>query len=199
MVFKRYSKNSTEAEKAKIVFQFAVMLILSVVGGICFSNMLTPTAIQRFTAKLYISFNASSSDVSFLDIFSKIALVDVACVLLLFVFSFSFINYVVSDITILFCGFRFGVNSAVIKLAGFEQLGIGNSLVFWILKGLLLLFVLLYACLAAFKSLELRKAGVSRRTTINNKSLFRIVLYTISAIIITLLIDGLYCLLIYVL
>ena len=198
-MFRSYLKNSTETEKAKIVFQFAVMLIVSVIGGICFSNMLTPTAIQRFTAKLYISFNASSPEVSFWDIFSKIALVDIACILVLFVFSFSFINYVISDIVILFLGFRFGVNSAVIKLAGFEQLGIGNSLVFWIFKGVLLLAVVLYACLAAFKSLEFRKIGANRRTTINNKSLFRIILYTLSTIVVTLIIDGIYCLLIYVL
>jgi len=199
LIFSKYRKKSADIEKAKIVFQFAVMLITSVLGGMCFSNLMSPSAIQRFTAKLYISFNASSVDVSFLDIFIKVALVDVICVALLFVFSFSFINYVVSDIVIIFLGFRFGMTAAIIKLSGISQIGLANSLFYWILKGSILFGILLYACVAAFKALELRRFGANSRPKINSRSLLHIVVSTVVAMAFILAVNGLYCLFVYIL
>lgn len=199
MIFSNYKQKSADIEKAKIVFQFAVMLVASVIGGMCFSNMLSSTAIQRFTAKLYISFNATSADVSFIDIFTKVAIVDVICVALLFVFSFSFINYIVSDMVIVFLGFRYGMSSAIIKLSDFSQIGLGNSLLFWIFKGLILFSIMFYASVAAFKALELRRFGANRRPKINNKSLLHIILFTALAMVFTLAVNGLYCLFVYIL
>ena len=199
MIFNSHKQKNADIEKAKIVFQFAVMLIASVIGGMCFSNMLTESAIQRFTAKLYISFNAMSNDVSFLNIFTEVALIDVICVALLFVFSFSFINYIVSDMVIIFLGFRFGMNAAIIKLSGFSQIGACNSLSFWIFKGIILFGIMLYACIAAFKALELRRFGANRRPRINNRSLLHIILFTLVAIVFILAVNGLYCLFVYIL
>lgn len=199
MIFSRHKQKGADIEKAKIVFQFAVMMVASVIGGMCFSNLLSASAIQRFTAKLYISLNATSADVSFLDIFIKVALVDIICVAILFVFSFSFINYIVSDIVIVFLGFRFGMNAAIIKLSGFSQIGVADSLWFWIFKGVILFGIMLYACVAAFKALELRRFGANRRPRINTKALLHIVLSSVVAIAFTLAFNGLYCLLVYIL
>ena len=199
MIFSRHKQKGADIEKAKIVFQFAVMMVASVIGGMCFSNLLSASAIQRFTAKLYISLNATSADVSFLDIFIKVALVDIICVAILFVFSFSFINYIVSDIVIVFLGFRFGMNAAIVRLSGFSQIGLLNSLLFWIFKGIILFGMVFYACVAAFKALEIRRFSTSRRPRINNKALLKIVLSTIASAAFTLAFNGLYCLLVYIL
>lgn len=199
MIFSNHKQRNADIEKAKIVFQFAVMLVASVIGGMCFSNLLTSSALQRFAAKLYISFNASSGEVSFIDIFTKIAVVDLVCIVLLFVFSFSFINYIVSDMILLFLGFRFGMNAAIIKLSGFSQIGLGNSLSFWVFKGLILFGIMLYTCVVAFKALELRRFGANRRPKISNKTLLHIIFFTALTMVFTLVVDGLYCLFVYIL
>jgi len=117
---------------------------------------------------------------------------------LLFVFSFSFINYAVSDLIIVFLGFRYGLMSSIIKQASFSVVGIGNSLSYWIIRMAVLLVVTFYSCKIAFYSLSVRKFSKNGRLVINNASLLRAVLLTIMTVGSVLILEALYCVFVFV-
>lgn len=193
-------KRETELEKNKIIFQFALMLIASVIGGICFSNLLSEVALEKAALRIISHFGVSS-DNGFSRLvwqYLGVCLPDIICALVLFLFSFSFVNYVVSDAVLVFLGFRYGVNSAIIKITSFSVVGVGNSLSYWLLRAAVLTVFMIFSCRMAFYSLSLRKFSQNGRLVLDRKALLSQMIYTLTVIGLLLMINGLYCIFIFV-
>lgn len=194
-----FDKKSIEVEKTKIVFQFTLMTVASAIAGMCFPRLLTSNAIGNITGNTVKYFNTHLIGSEVINEFLRLSLVDVTCILILFIFSFSFINYVVSDLTLIFISFRFGINAAVIKLASFELVGVGASLCFWLLKGIALPAFLIFCCRMATHSLQLRRFSSSNgRMIINKKATGAMLTITLTMLGTVLIINGLYCLFLYI-
>lgn len=193
-------RRETELEKNKIIFQFALMLIASVIGGICFSNLLSEGALERAALKIISHYGASADNgVSELVLqYLVVCLPDIICVLVLFLFSFSFVNYVVSDAVLVFLGFRYGVNSAIIKITSFSVVGVGNSLAYWLLRASVLTVFMIFSCRMAFYSLSLRKFSQNGRLALDRKALLSQIIYALTVIGLLLMINGLYCIFVFV-
>lgn len=196
-------KYAEETEKKKIVFQFALMLISAIIGGFCFSNLLSDSAVSDATLKMTEHFGVSlikGADISdaFLG-YVRFCLPDMICVLLLFVFSFSFVNYVVSDAVLVFLGVRYGINSAIIRIASFSVIGVGNSLAYWLLRAATLALFMIFSCRMAFYSLTLRRFSANGRLMIDKRALLSQVLYALTVLGSVFMINGLYCVFVFVL
>ena len=191
-----------EIEKAKIIFQFVLMIVASFIGGILFARLLSDTAIDKLSQNVISHFSLQLRERFYIgeliEAFFKVCRVDVACVIILFVFSFSFVNYIVTDIVLIFCGFRVGINVALMYSISLSNIGYANSIIFFIFKAILIATLLFYACKMAISSLHLRRFSENGRMIADRRLLASVVLFAATVLGLTLIIDGLYCLLIYI-
>ncbi len=197
-----YAK-STDVEKAKIIFQFSLMLVASVIGGICFSRFVGENAINGMAARLYGHFFQALPAENLLSNFFirllRTVLCDILCISIIFVFSFSFINYIVTDAVLIFTGFKFGMNAAVIKLATSDTLGVGNMLTYLLIRGVLLPIFLVFTCRMAIYSLKLRRfSGDNGRIALNTKSLFLMLRETLTMLLAVMVFNIFYCVFVYI-
>ena len=114
-----YHTNHIEqvTEKQKIIFQFVLMTIASIIAGFCFAHLLNAETLNNSLMANISCFFSDLASGTFSEIFSSylmLGIIDCLWVCLGFIFTFSFINYIVSDIFLIFSGFKFGINSALI-------------------------------------------------------------------------------------
>ncbi len=196
-------RGKTELEKNKIIFQFTLMIIVSVVGGICFSKLLGETVLEKLTEQIINHFSSKLPSEKVLSYLTarlfKTALSDFLCIVTVFVFSFSFINYTVSDAVIVFCGFKFGINTAVIVMSKVTALGIGNSLSYILIRGIMLAVLLRFACKMAIYALDIRRFSASNaRVIYNQRTILSMLVLTFSTFLISALFNLVYCIFIYI-
>ena len=173
-------------EKKKIIFQFFLVSVCSFVAGI----LLTKCISEDFFTQLNIDFN-SNLDNDFLCVILKNSLSDIFIIIALYIFSFSFINYLVTDITLSFFGFKMGLYVYFYFMSdmGYLQL---FALVF--IKIILFAVILIYACSLAIKSLKLIKKRSNGRVVFDTKALFSITALAVSTIGAALILNTIYLL-----
>ncbi|MBQ8818744.1 MAG: hypothetical protein IJZ83_09210 [Clostridia bacterium] len=185
-------------EKYKIIFQFALMSLASVIAGICLAHLLNESALEKTLQKIILHFKdsrGSSFSESALK-YAYICLPDIFSIALIFIFSFSFINYVISDFVLVFVGIKFGINASLIKLMGFEEIGIINSLSYWLIRFVLLIALTAYSCGMAFYSMEIKKFTQAGRIILNKKTTLLSILLTLTFIGLIFMLNGIYFLII---
>lgn len=192
-------KKLEEQEKAKIVFQFSLTLIASVIAGIYFTRLISDAFWADSALRLYSYFKTpfENTAIGFLKNCLRACISDILCISLMFIFSFSFVNYFATDLILLFIGFKYGLNCALI-MSGGSSIGIGNSLSFLILKGSCLAVILLYSCRMSFYSLRLRGVWSAGRLRLDRKIIFSATIFTLAVSGVLLLIGALYSFLIFV-
>lgn len=190
-------------EKAKILFQFTLMLVASVVCGICFSQLLSENTLFEISKEIQLHFSSFFGNCYYVeDYLGKLLCLsssNLISILILFIFSFSFLNYIISDIIITFHGFCFGMNFSLFRMISFPQIGTRSSLLYLVSHFLLLLLLSFYAYTMALYSLKLRLFTNNGRAIVSKKLLFKIILFTLTILGTILIINGLYCLFIFLL
>lgn len=191
-----------EAEKAKIIFQFSLMLIVSVIGGICLAKLVRDEVSEGLSEIVCRHFLTLFTDgVELRDgvlYILRLCTADIACICIMLIFSFSFINYTVTDMVMVFCGFRFGLDVAVVFGTALKSIGGFDFAVFVVLRAAVALVLLAYACKTAIYSLNIRRFSYNGRLIISPKSVITAFLLTLTLLGAVLFINGLYCLLIYI-
>lgn len=192
-----------KTEKAKILFQFILMLIASVVCGIFFSQLLSENVLFEINKKIQLYFSSFFYNCyyaeDYLDNFLYLSSFDLISAFILFIFSFSFLNYIVSDIIIISHGFCFGMNLSIFKMISFSQIGTSRSLLYFVSRFILLLLLSFCAYTMALYSLRLRLFTNNGRAIINKKLFLKMFLFTLTMLGTILMINGLYCLFIFLL
>lgn len=190
-------KHSIRTEKEKIIFQFTLMLIASIVCGMLFSKLLSDSALQSSADKIVRHFCNQDIDGNMLSAFKKYYILfcipSIICVAVVFIFSFSFVNYVVTDTVLVFLGFRYGFNSALIAVSALSKIGIFHSLVYWILHAVIIAVALIYSCRMAFYSLTLRSFSANGRLIVERKALLSSLIFTLTVVGLILIVGGVYC------
>lgn len=199
----REVRRDTEyTERCKIVFQFVLMLIASVLCGIFFTRLLSDEYLNSVLFDISKHFNAPFRELGepreILMRYLSYCLSDLCCIVLVYLFSFSFINYAVTDMVIVFCGFKFGLSAALIWKITFVRIGFANCILFFALRGVLLVILLIYSYRMAIYSLHIRRFSSNGRAMIGARDFLNILLLSISVLGSILIINGLYCLLIYI-
>ena len=194
--------NSEQLERSKIIFQFVLMLIASILCGVFFVQILSDSYLDNVLVNVSKHFNApfkGHTDIDgVLSSYLAYSFSDICCIVIIYIFSFSFISYIVTDITIAFCGFRFGVGIALLWRLAFVRIGFFNCGVFVVLRLLMLVILLIYSYKMAFYSLRIRISSTNGRAAIATKGFFSTLIFSASVSGAMLIIDGLYCLLIYI-
>ncbi len=183
----------SDTEKKKIIFQFILMLVSSVIGGICFSKLLshemTETAILRISHHFSVSYLNDFGFSEFLKEFFELCLPDIICISILLLASFTFINYMVTDFVLVFLGFRYGINSALLNIA---DISISTSLLFCVLRIIILAIFLVYSCRMAFYALSFRRFSSNGRLVLSKSKLISAFIFTLTVIGAIFIINGIY-------
>ena len=124
-------KRLADQEKAKIVFQFSLMVVASVLAGIFLAKLASDEVLGISIDKLCVHFTKQSGAAMFFSNCLRACLSDLICLSILFVFSFSFVNYFATDLVLLFVGFKYGFGCALICL-DIAAVGYLNSLSYFI-------------------------------------------------------------------
>ncbi|MBO7310048.1 MAG: hypothetical protein J6U86_01500 [Clostridia bacterium] len=182
-----------DIEKKKILFQFALMMISSVIGGISFIKLMSKEMLDGISESITQHFSISlSSGMTFSEYIGKyfsLCLADLTCIFILLVSSFTFINYLVTDGVLVFLGFRYGINAALLSVT---SVGGGTSLCFWILRALILFVFFVYSCKMAFYALSFRRFTSNGRLVLNKSNLLPAFVFTATVIGFILITNGLY-------
>lgn len=171
-------------EKKKIIFQFFLVSISSFIAGMLFVNFTSDEFLLQVAQN--IESKSNISDV-FLDLVLKNSFSDIFIIFTLYVFSFSFINYLVSDIALTFLGFRTGLHVYAYFLSDIGYLHLFTVI---FIKIALLSVIILFACNLAIKTLRLIKYRSNGRVRIDKSCLLSITVLTVSTVGATLVLNA---------
>ena len=184
-------------EKRKIVFQFVLMMLSSVFAGIFLTKFLSSEYLFEISKKISFHFGANIDNENLIydiiNIYFRLCAVDIICIIIVFLSSFSVLNYLINDGILIFLGMRYGINSALLAASGVLAESVGNSLSFWILRGIALIAIAVYCCRMAFYSLSFRSFSRNGKLIIKRKDLLSSTVFTLTMTGLILLINGLYC------
>lgn len=163
-------------ERKKIIFQFFLVSIFSFVGGILFVNLVSDEFLSLIALNVQLGYNANIGS-DFFDLVLRNSLDDIAIIITLYVFSFSFINYLVSDLALSFLGFKTGLCVHTYFLSDISYFKLFALLS---IKMALLTVVLLFACALGVKTLRLIKYRINTRVRLDRKCFASITILTVS-------------------
>ena len=179
------------------------MILGSLICALCFSRLLGEDAVSSSAERIVRHFRSDFSREHFFNGFGRMLFrtccVEIFCIIITFVFSFSYINYLVSDIVLIFVGFRYGLGTALIKLATLRAVGVGNALTFCLIGALEGALLLYYSYKMGVYSIGMRRfSSETARTVLNSRTVVSTVLLTLTSLLAALALGALYCLILYV-
>ena len=137
--------NNIKLERYKITFQFALMVIASIICGICISRMLSDMFVSAANDKICQHFFTVKMPRALFEYFVdylKMSAFDIALITLILIFSFSFINYVISDLILVFAGIRLGFCASLIATSGIT---FADKVAFYIFKPITMAMLLVFS------------------------------------------------------
>lgn len=195
-------------ERCKIIFQYSLVIVVAILCGYLFIGLVSEdvlmSVVEKVSYHFEIPFIECSEVYEIFEIIWKFVFSDIACVIVLFISSFTIVNYLISDFVLLYIGFNFGASlSILVRLFEGEisnvryTPGAFNSLLF-IFTRLVYIILIFWFCLriAGF-SYNLKSFNISGRVSVSIPILLVLVITTLVLLFTIVLLKGLYCLLIY--
>ena len=177
--------SANDIERKKIFFQFALMLIAALIGGICFIKAFEASISHDVRSKIISGFSgASSNDFELMRFVRGIitsCLPYFASVFLIFVFSFSYVSYVISDILLALNGFFTGALITLVALC-LSPIYFLPAAIFIICTITSLLVLLYFAHTCALLSLGIRLRASNGRMIFSHKKLLYATIKTIATL-----------------
>lgn len=177
--------SANDIERKKIFFQFALMLMAAFIGGLCFVAALDTSISHDVRGKIISSFSGIS--LRDFDLMQFVRSIITAClpyfvsVLIIFVFSFSYVSYVVSDILLALNSFFTGVLVALVALCLTPAYFLSAAIfIVCTVTSLLVLMYFAYTC--ALLSLGIRLRVSNGRMIFSGKKLLYATLKTIATL-----------------
>lgn len=192
-------------ELFKILFQFILMTLCACVIGIIVSQMLDVSFYESAQRSVSLHFEALFLGMNgFREVLTaliKYCLWELVCIAVVFCISFSVINYAVTDMVLVFSGFRTGFSISF--LAHYLQEGRFvyspgglRFAVFLSVKIVLMILLFLYAYKAAAYSASLRFSS-GGRLCLKPMQIFPFCVFTLAYVGSVMIVSGAYCLVIY--
>jgi hypothetical protein len=185
-------------ERYKIAFQFFLMLTASIICGVCLTKILSEGLRSNAYEKIIRHFISAKIPRTFFEYFVdyiKMSSMDILIILGIFIFSFSFINYVVTDILIVFIGMRFGFGAFL--LSSTLNVSFTDKMAFYIFKIIIIVMMFVFSYMMAVYSLEIRRFSSNGRLINSKRKLGSMIICFVTFIGLILISNGLYCLCIY--
>lgn len=209
---KTFRKNANEPvvriERVKIIFQFAMTILCSFIMGLLLIKMLPAqfysNSVLKVSTHFEMVFINCQSIYDYIRCILKYSLSDILCIITLFLVSFFTFNYVASDIVLIYNGIKLG--STVSFLWGFiadttlaYNLGVLRYLVFAVFKLVLIVLIFNYSCRSAIYSHKLKAVSGTGRPNVKARALIPFIVNTLTYVGSIIIINGIYCFLIYAL
>ena len=172
---------ANDIERKKIFFQFTLMLTAALIGGICFVKAFESSISYDVRTRVISSLTLSSfADVD-LGYILKVCLPYFISVPIIFIFSFSYVSYLISDIILALNGFITGalVSLVALCLSHAETL-IAASFIISAITSLLILLHFAHTC--ALLSLGIRLRATNGRMIIASKSILLLIIKAFAAL-----------------
>lgn len=194
-------RNISEAslEKIKIISQFVLMLAASVVLGVCISKAFSAQFMGAALSTILRHFSPHAENVILKDAFVRYVLFtlpDIITAIILLIFSFSFINYIVSDVVIVVYGVRLGIAASLVS--AMQEVGMFDRVMFFVLRSVIPLLVLVLSYKLASSAVDIRIFSSSGRLISDKTKIIQMFLTTLAFVGLVLLLKGLYCLCLYI-
>lgn len=204
-----FAKNDPlSIERAKIGFQFILMTVCSFLMGALLISFLSEEFYAKSVLRVSTHFETVFINCSELReyIFSVLlyALSDIISIAVVFVVSFAVFNYIASDIVLIYNGIKTGFTvfflySFVSNASLAYNIGSLRYLIFVFFKAVILLLILDYSYRSAVYSAKFKTFNNMGRPNINPKVLFPFILNTLTYIGSVIILNALYCWLMYIL
>jgi len=194
-------------EKLKVAFQFFIMIFCSAFIGYVFCGLLSEELILSLTVSISTHFeNTFAFCEGPLEYFGEAlvyTLPEIICITFIFFASFATFNYLATDAALLFYGFRFGMSATLLFLlissdGSIYQIRYSELIIFIIFKIFLLVLLVKYSYTAAKYSYSLKKVGPLGRPDVKIKVLFPFLISSLTYMGSMMILNGIYCLLIYI-
>ncbi len=187
-------------ERKKVFFQFTLMTLMALVMGGMLEKLLTPAfekrALTAVTTHFEIPFHYCDTAWDWLLCILRYALPDLITLTVIFLAAFTFLNYVITDLALVYAGGRLGLSFLLLTKS--SGISFAHRTIFLLFHGLMLALIWLYACQSALLSFHLKRfSSVGRLSTAPLEAL-RLLLFTFLYAVFAFILDGLYCLLIYI-
>ena len=173
-----------EMEKKKIIFQFSLVSLFSFASGIIFVSFASHEFLSYVVQNI---FYASAVGGSFTNILLKKCSGDIFVITGLFVFSFSYINYLITDFALFYWGFKLGFYSRIFYIS---HMSYRRMFAHITAICILLVIYLVFSCSLAIKTLYLVKHRANGRVSFDKRCLLSIMVLSISALGATFVINS---------
>ena len=191
-------------ESAKILFQYLLMILASSVCGAAMNQMLSDAFINDQLSGVILHFEGMflgcDGLLSYLRCLLRYSMLDLISLAGLFACSFSIFNYVISDLILVFNGFRLGFCGVFLthflKGQGVYSLTYGTFFMFWIFRLSVVFLLLRFAFRGALWARKMKSYLPGGRKALRGRVLISFVsslLFTACSI---LMLNTLYCVLI---
>jgi hypothetical protein len=174
------------------------MLAASVFLGVCVSRLFSEQMKIQALNSILCHFSPQRSGEAFLGgffNFLKFSAPDFFAALIALIFSFSFINYVISDMIIVIYGVKLGIGCALIAATGISGI---DKLIYFAFRPLLVILIVLFLYRMALMSLSIRRFTQNGRFAPERRSTLTLLLSTLCFCGVIMIINGLYCLCLYI-
>ena len=176
--------NKKDIEKQKIIFQFSLVLVLSYIAGIIVVKLVSDDLLTHILGDIS---DRTSIGADFTSILLDRCADDIFAIITLWFFSFSYINYLVTDFVLVYWGFKSGFSTYLFVLSNTETV---RSCIYIFITIALLAVYLTFSCSIAIKSLDLVTHRVNGRVSFNKRCLFAITVLSISTVGATLILNA---------
>ncbi len=198
--------DSIQREQKKIIFQYGLMLVASMILGwtlkrFLSQNFLLDTA--NLMAKHFsIPFAFCNSAWEYLQCIFLYALPDLISFFLIFMSAFTVFNYVLVDVVLVYLGLRSGFSIGILMTASHLALSFSSSLFhricFVCLRFFILAMVFWFSYQISLQAFRIKRFSPVGRLLTDPKRIFTLCLFSVAFLALVTILNGLYCLLIYI-
>ncbi len=192
-------KDNRQTEIYRILLQFALIALISLLLGICFSRVIGNGLVLSFGEQIKIHFFSEVKKDELLKSIAIFALyysiADLLCISAAFLSTFSVFNYLVSNIILFYKGFSAGLSLSVLYkcVFNYEITDTRCFTVFTVFKIIMLTFMTLFLYGITLHSFDLKTFLPNNRFVLNLKAFLFIAMYTVAGCCTALILNGAYC------
>lgn len=206
-IFKKIFENDLHKEKIKIIFQYSLMLIASVIAGGAFTYLLENEFLLQVSYRMSVHFEIPFANCAgiteVIQTILQYSLPELIGILTLCVFSFSAITDFIADLILVYEGFHSGFSALLLYQMKAASVGYypktGHVGTFVLFKGIILVCFFLYAFRITLYSHDGRQWNETGRAVFSMRMLAMILIRTVAFSGLILLLNSLYGVLIFLL
>ena len=198
--------DSIQREQKKIVFQYGLMLVASMILGwtlkrFLSQNFLLDTA-NLMSKHFSIPFAFCNTAWEYLQCIFLYALPDLISFFLIFMSAFTVFNYVLVDVVLVYLGLRSGFSIGILMTASHWTFSFSPSLFhricFVCLRFFILVMVFWFSYQISLQAFRIKRFSPVGHLLTDPKRIFTLCLFSVAFLALVTILNGLYCLLIYI-